>query len=543
MMSMDRSRPAERPAPSRAAERLFALSLISMLVLLSLIAIVGVYARTRIAQNATTLTQHAEAINALRQEVAELRSEVQAVLARDREFDAPAVGRTPPRATEPLATQASGSRTDQAAAEPPRSGATDPAAIPNTDERAAQSEPTPPRRGSRIPAADSADTRIRALLARAAPADAGGETLADPEAARGALQAALGVANPSELPADVWGELALVAHLVDRNDEATLFAQRAERGGAPPLRYYLRAGREQLDAGDALQAALFAEQIRKAAPHDARGALLLARALLARREYWEARAVVRSIGNVEMFGPRERLRYAELLDQFGFSARLNTLLDAFASVPDGLNASYQRLHARAAIARGDYVAALGIVAALLAERPDDYELRTLRGEILSRGGEHAAAADALAFATDTPARPEALHWLGVATLALGEEQAAAQHFNAALAADPAFAPSWEASATMALNRNDLATAIEALLLATRANPLRAQSQFLLALAYAKADNAEQARSALAAALRLDPQLADTARQSAALVEAVPVPDIDALEAEARMQHDGDAAAQ
>ena len=83
----------------------------------------------------------------------------------------------------------------------------------------------------------------------------------------------------------------------------------------------------------------------------------------------------------------------------------------------------------------------------------------------------------------------------------------------ALAASHGFAPAWEALGTIALNRGDLATALQNLTNAVNANPRRGSAHFLLAVIHAKASRPSETAKALQTAFRLDPSLLKTARQT------------------------------
>jgi tetratricopeptide (TPR) repeat protein len=97
--------------------------------------------------------------------------------------------------------------------------------------------------------------------------------------------------------------------------------------------------------------------------------------------------------------------------------------------------------ARAALAAGDPAAAEELLARGCARHPAALELWKLRGLAAKRGGRHAdALAHFLRAADLDPGDPSLLNEIGIARVGVGDLAAARRAFEAALAADPGYAP-------------------------------------------------------------------------------------------------------
>ena len=148
---------------------------------------------------------------------------------------------------------------------------------------------------------------------------------------------------------------------------------------------------------------------------------------------------------------------------------------------------------------------------LLADAPDDYYLRLWSGIVLLDSRQFEAARQALSGTADlNPARPEAWYWRGVVEIQAQRPDAAVPFLQNALVASARYAPAWETLGLLALNRGDLVSALETFSNAVAANPYRASTHFLIALAHAKASRPDEAAAALRIAVNLDTALLEEA---------------------------------
>jgi tetratricopeptide (TPR) repeat protein len=268
-----------------------------------------------------------------------------------------------------------------------------------------------------------------------------------------------------------------------------------------------------LAQGRATEAIVFAGRLRAERPDNPRAALLLAEAYCLQPDLAAADAVVETLDRGQDLSPSLKLRLGRLLVALERWNRLEALLNSFGEVrPEDLS-QLNFLRAVLAIQRNRLAEALAIFDNLLAEHPEDYDIRTWRGVALLAARQFQAARQALAHSRAFPGRPEAWYWRGMLELRAGNDDEAVTFFEHALAASQRYAPAWEALGTIALNRGDLPTAVQNLQNAVAANPRRASTHFLLSIVHAKTLQPTATADALRTALRLDPSLLEQAQQT------------------------------
>lgn len=356
---------------------------------------------------------------------------------------------------------------------------------------------------------------LSALLDRVLPPSAAWPyVLTDRAAAANLLREAVLRVEHANWGGPVLARLAMVARLLDEEAQAEIFAARAMAGGTQPLGYLEIAVRTLLASGRIEEARVAAQRFARAGG-GATAHLLLAEAWLwpPRPNAMAADEMLAGISDVRQLALADRLRAGRLAVMV---ERLELVADVLAStegVPPELSAERDFLHAVQLVRGGRLVEALGVLDYLAGQRPEDYDVLTWRGAVLVKARSYEEGRKALAHAERYPHRPEAWYWRALVELRAGRVEEAARLLEASLTASPQYAPAWEALAGLALERRDLATAVQNLALAIQASPRRASAHLLLAIAHAKASRRDEAGQALREALRLDPALLETARQA------------------------------
>lgn len=171
------------------------------------------------------------------------------------------------------------------------------------------------------------------------------------------------------------------------------------------------------------------------------------------------------------------------------------------------SAETQLQRAAAALAQGAFDVALAAANAALLAAPAHPEGLHLRGMILSRLGQHAAAITALEAALAVhPQKAAVLSNLGNAHRRAGNLPAAVTQYRAAVAADPALANAWYNLGLTLLDLDAPSSAADALSKATACAPGRAAIWHALGAAQDRALAADAARAAYDRALAIEPGL-------------------------------------
>jgi tetratricopeptide (TPR) repeat protein len=470
-----------RPTPppngepsSETLTRLYALWMIGALLLVLLVVVLALLGTGRLRLHAQRISEQTDAIEQLREDLSRTRRELAELKAG-------------PPARPQTAQEPSPPTTPEAAGELPDTDQTPPTA---TDQAIA----------GRLDAALQTDEQM-------------GYELADPEVADQVLQEGLSEVGDATWSGRTWARLAVVARLLDRDGPADTFAHKAIATGEFPRDYYELSVQRMLAQGRATEAIVFAGRLRAERPDNPRAALLLAEAYCLQPDLAAADAVVETLDRGQDLSPSLKLRLGRLLVALERWNRLEALLNSFGEVrPEDLS-QLNFLRAVLAIQRNRLAEALAIFDNLLAEHPEDYDIRTWRGVALLAARQFQAARQALAHSRAFPGRPEAWYWRGMLELRAGNDDEAVTFFEHALAASQRYAPAWEALGTIALNRGDLPTAVQNLQNAVAANPRRASTHFLLSIVHAKTLQPTATADALRTALRLDPSLLEQAQQT------------------------------
>lgn len=495
----------EQPAPrdptrSTALERLYAMWIVSTVILLLALLAVAAFVRGRLAMHAELLTKHS-----LLAESFETRL---------RDFEA---SLTRMEAAVPEAVDL------RPAERPPR---------PQRAAREAGAPATAPTRaGPPDPAAAGVGQRVRAMLAR----EGVGWTVTDRDTA-GLLLVEAADPQRTDLDGETLAKLALLAELLGRGDSAEAFAQRATAAGVAPREYHEYAARTHLVRAAGPEALVFAQRLLRDEESDPQAGPSLGRLLLGRAQLLlgNVAAADEALAGIapEALPPTDRVELGRAYVTLERWEELAALLETLASPPPALRAAHNFLHAALFVHRERLTEAVAILEGLLEERPDDAELHVWRAAALVKARQYAAAREALRGTLEIRAdQPDAWHWLGMLEMAEGNLDQAGRSFQQALAASRHYAASWEALGTIALNAGDLETAAANFGGAVRANPRRASAHLLLAVTHARAQRREEALASLRRAAALDAGALETARRTPVLREAVGEGALDALEEE------------
>lgn len=425
----------------------------------------------------------------------------------------------------------------------PRPATTKPAREPQPASRPADSAPATspwPRTPSPTPAtspsarADDDEVRLRldGLLFPSVETD---YRLGDREAGAALLEEIRANLADAQLSRETWARMAILAVLLDRPVEAEQFAARAKaagRGGEAdlPTAYQELSVRFSLGRGKLTDALVAARRLMQATRGAPRARLLMAEVQAAQQNIAAMLETTAELGDGRGLPAADRLRMGRLWLASEQWERLRALLSVDEAVPEALEAQRDFLRAVLLVQDEKYPEALALLDYLLQRQPEDYDVRTWRGAALLLAGRKQEAVAALAHAEKFPARPEAWHWRGVAALRMGDDGAARRYFQTALTASPRYGPSWEALAAIALNEGELQSALQNLENAVQAGTRRGSVHLLLAITHARLGNRDEMVRALRAALTLDPRLAETAKQAAAIVKLIDPAEIEALAA-------------
>lgn len=483
--------PARRPS-NGTVERLYVLWLVSSLLLVLLVVIVALLATGQLRRQAQRISEHSQAIDSLRDDLSQISQELRNVQA--------ALPYTVPQLRTP------------------------PTPVDEARQPAQPIEEEPPGPQAAPPALASPDDgAINALLQAALrPSDDLPFELADPAAAEEALRVGQDGLSHTSWAGQTWARLAVLARLLDRDLAAETFAYRAAAANVFPQAYYELSVRKLLDRQQAAEAIVFARRLVDGRPADPKGVLLLAEAHGMHDDLAAADEAIETLATIERLSLPGKLRLGRLLVALERWERLGALLDSLGEVPQPYWPRLNFLRAVLAIQRGQLAEAYAILDNLLAEpqtppqallAADDYELRTWRGVALVYARQFEAAREALAHAQEYPERPQAWYWRGMLELHAGNADQAIPFLQYALAASQRFAPAWEALGTIALNHDDLPTALQNLSNAASYGPPRASTHLLLAILHAKASRPSETAEALRTAFGLDPSLLETARQT------------------------------
>lgn len=468
---------ARRPATGTIA-RLYVLWVVSSVLLALLVIIVTLFASGQLRRHAERISEHSQAIDRLHDELSRIQRDLSEIDALVRSRAAPVQISPPPSPVLPEPG-------------PP-----------------AEEQPTIPS----VPTPDDRDINARLRNVLRVNED-GSYGLANRAEAEATLREGLRGAGRTSWSGSTWARLAVLARLLDRDAPAEMFALRAVAANEFPHAYYELSARRLLGEGRVTEAIVFARRLAVGRPGDPRAMLLLAEAYHLGENHAAAAAAIEGLENTAALPLPAKLRLGRLLVALEHWDRLEALLSSLGSAPPAALPQLNFLRAVMAVRHGRPPEALAILDNLLVEQPDDYELRTWRGVALLEASQFQAAREALAHAEEHPDRPEAWYWRGMLEIRAGNLDEAVPFLQHALAASQRFAPAWEALGTIALNRNDLAAALQNLQNAVNANPGRASTHFLIAVSHAKASRPDDTAEALRTAFRLAPALLETARQT------------------------------
>jgi tetratricopeptide (TPR) repeat protein len=340
--------------------------------------------------------------------------------------------------------------------------------------------------------------------------------LADPRAGADTLEQVLRDAPQARWTGETWARVAVLARLLEHNDEAEMYARRAAADGVLPWAYNEVSARLALMGRRGAEALTFAQRLTEQAPGHPIACLLLAQAFALQGNLAAADDALNELDNLDDLPYPDKLRLGYLLIDLERWEALGAVLDALGPLPEELIPERDYLRAAWLVQKGQLAEALAILDYLLELHPDDYDVRTWRGVALIQAGQFEAAREALAHAEQAAGRPEAWYWLGVLEIEAGNPEAALPYLQRCFAASARYAPAWEALGTLALNRGDLPTALENLGHAIEINPHRSSAHFLIAIVHAKASRREEAAQALQEAFSLDEALLETAKQTEVL---------------------------
>ncbi len=490
------TQPPGREPSRETLDRLYALWLISTLLIALLVVVMTLLGSGRLRLHARRISEQAVAIERLRDDLARTRQELM-------ELQAPLADTTPASQSPPDPVEEEREEKPIYADEPPETDAARPV---TTD-----------------------DDRVAVLLdAALRPSDEFGYELEDPDAADQALREGLDNTGDKSWSGKTWSRLAIVARLLDRDGPAETFAGQAIAANVFPRAYYELSARKLLAQGRALEVVVFANRIVLAKPGDPVAALLLADAFRIQGDLLAADITLDDLADGIMLSVHDKLRLGRIFVALTHWQRLDALLASFVDVPDAVLPRLNFLRAVLAIQQDRMPEALAILDNLLAEHPDDYDFRTWRGVALLAARQFQAAREALSHARDYPDRPLAWYWRGMLELRAGNPDQAVPFFEHALTASQRYAPAWEALGTIALNRGDLPTALQNLENAVVANPRRGSTHFLIAIIHAKTLQPSATADALRTAFRCDPALLDDARQTEVIRRLFTDEELDAL---------------
>ncbi|MFO0838965.1 MAG: hypothetical protein U1D55_10610 [Phycisphaerae bacterium] len=516
-MPESRSNPEPRVPTVRLVERLYVLWIVGTLLLVCVILMVMVTLRSAIVRQTQTIDQLSTRLVDVERRVGEM--------SRDARVERHAPDTTTTRTADklrPPPTPAGGespARSTPDRATPPVTPATAPA-LP------AQIEP-PTSEKDRAPSTNvtSGEKQQAALGAAAAPTPAAGESaggpvanrlirigddgpeLVAPETAAGLVDQVAG-ASTTQLPADV-AAAAIAARLLDRSELAESLAARAAAIGASLASYDEASAKRLLDAGDVTACRPYAERL--AASGSLGGRVLLASVYLRQGQAASADEALGDVGDLSRVAAGDLIRLGRLCVELERARELRAAVTRLDAVSEPLRAQRDYLRAVVSVLDGHYVEAVAALDFLLDASPNDYWLRTWRGVALLSAQKFDAARAGLSHAERFADRPEASYWLAILEIRCGQADAGEGRLRRLVSAIPRYAPAWEALATQAFNRGDLADAERCVTTAIQARPRRASAEFLLALVYCRQLRKQDAAAALQRAFRLDPGLLESAR--------------------------------
>ncbi|MBU0637970.1 MAG: tetratricopeptide repeat protein [Planctomycetes bacterium] len=487
---MPKPDPTAKPNTSDAVERLYVFWLAGTLLLFVILIVTIFFMRGALHRQTMTINQQTEAISALATRLAKLE--------------------------HALADKASLPQARTAAP-----GATPPPKPSN--------DPQPSQRPETTTAAPRLDREtVDTLLNKALKSgDVLPFALADFAAATALLEQVRDAGATADLSGPTWERLAIVAQLLNKSATAEGWAEQARLLNHSPRHYYELSARTLLAQGQPESALRFAQMLfdsaSSAPPTDA-GArtlataqLLLAEVYLARDRLDKAAAVIDGMAAPAALFPADQLRFGQICVALERWNDLEQTLAALGSPPPELIMSRDFLRAVWLTHAGQLAEAVAILDYLAEECPEDYDVQTWRGVALLKAQQFAAAQQTLdRAAQQTPARPEAWYWRAMLEIKTGRPAGAVDFLSNALAASARYAPAWEALGTLALNRGDVDAALESLQNAEKHMPGRAPTQFLIAVAHAKASRRDEAAQALRLAIQLDEAYLETARQTPVL---------------------------
>lgn len=401
-------------------------------------------------------------------------------------------------------------------------------AEPDTDNATPPATPEPPpdenapadhKEGAAIFHDDEISGSIRAALRRG---EDGLIVVADPVAADATLRAVLSKRLRAEDGA-TFARLAVLAAMLTDADAAEAFAQAAIERGETPLDYFEIKTRNALLRGANTEAMQAARQFDAAAPESPKARTLLAIAIARSASLADATQALGPAIDAARVPVADRLMLGQLLislERWDQLAALNatlpqSLADESADRQRRLLLAAERVMSRRVSGREFTLESIAMLERLLDEQRSDVMARVWLARAYYEAGQFEAARSTLSV--DDPAlslTPEPSYWLGRIELATDNPALAEAHFQRAVEIQAAAAPAWEALASMALNRDEIAQAIAHAEAAVRANTARASAHFLLAIAHARAGEPEPAAMALHAALALNPALLEEAENTA-----------------------------
>lgn len=500
-MSLPDTKPASAASQSQdSSERAYVLWIVSTLALLILISALALLGSGRLHRQVTTIDALGERLARLEQSLAQLNARVDGLRATPRD--------AAPRRVEPT--------------EPRPSPPTQPPATRPTPPERTSAEPTKAPPGS-----DALTVRLERLLR---PGDALPFELTDRAAAGSLLTEAARSVDSAVWTPDNWSQLAVLATLLGRTDQAEAFAARAASAGKPPQAYRETVARQALSERRFEEARAAAQKMLASAPTSAVARLLLADALVSATSPEAAAAdeLLTGIADPAQLSAGDRVRLGELWVALERWDRLEPVVAALDRLPPRLAPRRDLLRAIRATQAGDLVKSVSMLDELAQRDPNDFDVQLWRGVALLQAHKLDAAREALAATERWPQRPEGWFWRGMAELNSGNSDAAGRLFETALTAAPRYAPAWEALAKLALDRRDIAAAVQNLTMAVQAAPRRATAWLLLAIAHAKASRRPEAEAALRRALELDAGLLAAAKGADVLTRLFEAGEIDQM---------------
>jgi tetratricopeptide (TPR) repeat protein len=518
-----------RSAPSRpaqdAVERLYVYWLISTGLLILAVLIVAIMTRGTLQRQNAVVSELAEQVTALQQEVRNLQASV----------DTRSAGEVSPlqASPAPLGTEVPGS-----SAVPTPEGT----ARPGTRETGPPATPDTP-----VPS----DSALRAQLDELV----GDEpvTLADvtdPEAARQLVDSALQSAGRARWSGRTWSRLAILARLLAQDVLAADFAKRAEATGEALTGYVEVSVRALLARGRAREALPLAETLVEKSPSSPTARVLAAAAFLGADDPASADEVLETLPVPVVANIYDKLLLARTLLTLEHWSRLEAVLSTVRQVPGPLAAERSFLLAAVLAHTGRTVEALAILDGLAADgqatpettgtaqpgapiwpwpRPGRYEIEVWRGATLLLAQQPEAARQALQHAAALdPGRPEAQYYLGLLEARAGRPDVANMYLKNALASAPRMVPAWEALASLEINEGEINLALQHLSQAVSINFRRAPAHFLMAIAHAKVSQKGPAAEALQITFHLDGDYLAKAKQTEVLLNLFTPAELDAL---------------